>query len=258
MEKLFVGVDPTASRHPFTYAALDQECMLVALAAGEQQDVLAFLDDRDVACVAVNAPARPNRGLVRAELQKQRLSPGHLRGADVRMAERELRERGITISPTPSRYEACPAWMQMGFGFYRQLEEMGFKPYPAQGSTCQWLETHPHAAFCALLGQIPLPKPSLEGRLQRQLVLYEQEIGIKDPMGIFEEITRHKLLKGILPSELIYAAEELDTLVAAFTAYLSVEKPDAVVAVGNKDEGQIVLPVSELKDLYSSTANPGS
>jgi len=176
MNKTFVGVDPTASRHPFTYAALDQDCRLVAMAAGEMDDVLAFLADHEITCVAINAPMRPNRGLVRAELQKQRLSPGHLRGADVRLAEHEVHERGIAISPTPSRPEACPAWMQMGFAFYRRLEEMGFNPYPAHTPTCQWLETHPHAAFCSLLGQIPLPKPTLEGRLQRQLVLYEHDM----------------------------------------------------------------------------------
>ncbi len=67
---------------------------------------------------------------------------------------------------------------------------------PSEDTTHVWLETHPHAAFCALLGQLPLPKPTLEGRLQRQIVLYEQGMGIKDPMGFFEEITRHKLVAG--------------------------------------------------------------
>ena len=76
-----------------------------------------------------------------------------------------------------------------------------------------------------LLGQLPLPKPTLEGRLQRQLVLFEQDMGIKDPMEFFEEITRHRLLKGILPIECIYTSEELDALVAAFTAYLAVNQP---------------------------------
>ena len=115
----------------------------------------------------------------------------------------------------------------------------------------QWLETHPHAAFCTLLGQIPLPKPTLEGRLQRQIALYEQGIGIIDPMEFFEEITRHKLLHGTFPMELVYASEELDTLMAAYMAYCVVNCPQETMLIGNQQEGQIVLPVPSLKERYS-------
>jgi predicted nuclease with RNAse H fold len=247
----FIGVDPSGGRRPFTYAALDQDCQLIALASGEIEDVLAFLGGQQARVVAVNAPSCTNKGLVRKRLEKQSLTPGHMRGVDMRQVEYELRERGISISPTPARPETCAAWMQMGFSFYHHLQEMGFKPFPAEDASHGWLETHPHAAFCALLGQIPLSKPSLEGRLQRQLVLHEQDMGIKDPMEFFEEITRHKLLHGALPVEFIYTAEELDALVAAYTAYLTVSHPDEVVWVGNKQEGQLVLPVALLKETYS-------
>ena len=247
----FIGIDLSGGRHPFTYAALDENCQLVALAAGEIEEVLAFLGGQQVTVVAVNAPHSPNKGLVRKKLEKQSLTPGHLRGADMRIAEHELRQRGISVSPTSSRPETCAAWMQTGFDFYRKLDGMGFKPYPSENATHQWLETHPHAAYSALLGKLPLPKPTLEGRLQRQLVLYEQDMGIKDPMEFFEEITRHWLSKGILPMEFIYTAEELDALAAAFTAYLAASQPGEVVWVGNKQEGQIALPVSELKETYS-------
>jgi len=247
----FVGVDPTAGRHPFTFAALDQDRQLVALSAGGVDELFAFLTGHQATVVAVNAPPRPNHGLVRQKLEKQNVAPGQLRGSDMRVAESELRERGIYVLPTPARTEACPAWMQMGFDLYRRLEEGGFKQYPSEQASLQWLETHPHAAFCALLGQLPLPKPTLEGRLQRQIALYEQGLGIKDPMEFFEEITRHWLSKGILPMEFIYTAEELDALAAAFTAYLAASQPGEVVWVGNKQEGQIALPVSELKETYS-------
>jgi predicted nuclease with RNAse H fold len=247
----FIGIDPSGGRHPFTYAALDEDCQLVALAAGEVEEVLAFLGGQQATVVAINAPRSPNKGLVRKKLEEQSLTPGHLRGADMRLVEYELREHGISVSPTPSRPETCAAWMQMGFDFYLKLDGTGFKPFPSENATHQWLETHPHAAYCALLGQLPLPKPTLEGRLQRQLVLFEQDMGIKDPMEFFEEITRHRLLKGVLPIEFIYTAEELDALVAAFTAYLAVSQPGEVVWVGIKQEGQIVLPVSRLKEAYS-------
>lgn len=248
---LFIGVDPTASRHPITYAVLDQECNLVLLSAGEFEDLYKFIDEQKVAYVAINAPPRPNIGLVRRLLEKKSPISRHLRGADIRIAEYELRERGILISPTPSRSESCPEWMQLGFEIYEKLEGMGFVTYPADNSPHQCLETHPHAAFCTLLGQSPLPKPTLEGKLQRQLILHQYITGVTDPMGIFEEITRHKLLKGILPLELIYATEQLDALVAALTACMSVNTPECVTLIGDKQEGQIVLPVSDLKSIYS-------
>jgi predicted nuclease with RNAse H fold len=246
----YIGIDPSGGRHPFSYAALDDDCQLVALASGEIDEVLAFLGGQQVTVVAVNAPNCPNKGLVRKMLEKQSLTPGQLRGTDLRMVEYELRGHGISVSPTPFRTESCAAWMQIGFDFYRKLERMAFKPYFSENATHQWIETHPHAAYCALLGQIPLPKPTLEGRLQRQLALYEQDIGIKDPMDFFEEITRHRLLKGVLPTEYIYNTEELDAIVAAFTAYLAASQPGRVIRIGDIQEGQITLPVSGLKESY--------
>jgi len=245
----FIGLDPTAGRKPFTYAALDADGKLLALAAGELDEALAFVGGQQAVTVAVNAPPRPNLGLVRKKLEEQRLTPGYLRGADVRMAEYDLRQHGIVISTTPSRAELCPEWMQLGFELYRQLEKMGFKPFPAREDKYQMLETHPHAAFCVLIGQVPLPKPTLEGRLQRQLVLHERVSGIRDPMEFFEEITRFRLLKGTLPLEFVYAAEELDALIAAYVAYLAANKPGDVSLVGAEEEGRIVLP-GEVKEKY--------
>jgi hypothetical protein len=247
----FAGIDPTAGRHPFTFAALDQDRQLVALAAGDVDDVIAFLTGHQAIAVAVNAPRRPNQGLVRKYLEKQDLAPGQLRGSDLRQADSELREHGILVSPTPSRPEKCATWMQMGFDLYRRLEDAGYVQYPADLTARQWLETHPQAAFCALLGRLPLPKPTLEGRLQRQIGLFEQGLGIKDPMEFFEEITRHKLLHGMLPMDLVYAAEELDTLMAAHVAYCVMNRPQETLLIGDQGEGQIALPVASLKDRYS-------
>jgi predicted nuclease with RNAse H fold len=246
----FVGVDPTAGRTPFTFAALDQSRQLVEMATGDVDDVIAFINAHDAAVVAVNAPPRPNHGIVRKKLEMQNLAPGQLRGSDMRQAESELRTHGISVLPTPSRPEICPAWMQMGFGLYGRLEEVGFKAYPSTDEAYQWLESHPHAAYCVMLEQLPLPKPSLEGRLQRQIALFERGVGIKDPMEFFEEITRHKLLHGILPMELVYTGEELDTLMAAYLAYCTINCPQDMILIGDKQEGQIALPVPNLKEHY--------
>ena len=247
----YVGIDPTAGRFPFTLAALNPDLRLTKLITGDLDEMLTFLSDQEDCVVAINAPPRPNLGLVRQDLEKQNLAAGQLRGSDLRLAERELRACGIYVQPTPGRIEACPAWMQMGFDLYHSLGATGFMPYPTDSASRQWLETHPHAAFCTLIGQIPLAKPTLEGRLQRQIALYEQGIGMKDPMEFFEEITRHKLLHGAFPMELVYTPEELDTIMAAYMAYTVVNSPKETISIGDSREGQIVLPVMALKEKYS-------
>ncbi len=249
-DSVYIGIDPASGRKSFAYAALDRDLHLVTLADGELDDLTAFLGAQRSAVAAILAPSSVNQGLVRKKLESESLTPGmHIRGADLRMAEYDLRERGITVTGTPSRAESCPAWMQSGFDLYKKLAKMGFATYPQDDAPYQMLETNPHACFCALLDQIPLPKPTLEGRLQRQLALHERRVRVKDPMDFFEEITRHKLLRGILPTDLVYAADMLDVIVAAYTAWLAAQHPEQIVHVGDPSEGQIVVP-GRLKEKY--------
>jgi len=90
----------------------------------------------------------------------------------------------------------------------------------------------------------------LEGRLQRQIALYDRKVDVPDAMRFFEEITRHRLLKGVLPVEMIYSAGELDALVAAYTAWLAALHPDQVTLLGDPQEGQVALPGTDLKSRY--------
>jgi predicted RNase H-like nuclease len=86
--------------------------------------------------------------------------------------------------------------------------------------------------------------------MQRQILLYEHGLRIKDPMDFFEEITRYKLLKGILPMELLYLPEQLDAMAAAYVAWLAVHKREGVFMLGDAKEGRMVLPGKELKERY--------
>ena len=249
-DSIFVGIDPTSGRKSFTYAALDRDLNLIALTGGEMEDVTAFLAGQKAARVAINAPSSVNHGLLREKLRQEMLTPHQIRGADMRLGEYELRERGIPVSGTPSRVESCPSWVQLGFELYRKLDKMGFARFPQKESSYQILETHPHACFCKLVDKNLFPKPTLEGRLQRQLILYERGLRIKDPMEFFEELTRHKLLNGILPLEFIYLPEILDALVAAYMAWLTSERPAEITQVGNEQEGIIILPMTAPKEIY--------
>jgi hypothetical protein len=69
-------------------------------------------------------------------------------------------------------------------------------------------------------------------------------------MLVFEEITRHRLMHGILPLDTIYSPGELDALVAAYTAWLAGTHPEQITSLGAPEEGQIVLPAAELKAHY--------
>jgi predicted nuclease with RNAse H fold len=245
-----VGIDTTSGRKAFTFAALGGDLRLVRLAEADTEELVSFLDAQTSAVVAVNAPSHVNTGVVRKRLERKSPHAHALRGADIRAAEYELHDRGIAITATPRSAGLCPAWMQLGFVLYGKLAKLGFKPYPRQGAARQWLETHPHAGFCILLGAVPLAKPTLEGRLQRALILFENGVRIRDPMAFLEEITRHRLLHGLLPEELMLSTEQLDALVAAYTAWLAAAKPAQLTRLGNKSEGYIMLPGPELKEKY--------
>jgi hypothetical protein len=245
-----IGIDSTSGRNAFTYAALSGDLKVVALAEADLEDVAAFVAGQGSAFVAVNAPSHVNAGLVRRRLEAQSLIPHAVRGAELRVAESELHDRGIHVGGTPRSEALSPAWMQLGFSLYRRLTKLEFKAFPDERASRQWLETHPHAAFCALLGGLPLPKPTLEGRLQRALALFERGLRIRDPMTFLEEITRHRLLHGVLPTDLLYSPEQLDAMVAAYTAWLAAARPTELTRLGNRQEGYITLPTPELKEKY--------
>jgi Protein of unknown function (DUF429) len=250
-DSVHIGIDPTSGNKAFSYAVLDGHLNLVALAEADMEEIAAFLGGQNAAFVAINSPSSVNRGLVKQKLMEEHSGPGRsVRGADIRLVEYELRGRGIAVAGTLSREELCPAWMQVGFSLYEKLSELGFKPYSAEGAGCQFLETHPFACFCVLAENMPFSKLTLEGRLQRQLILNDKGLRINDGMEFFEEITRFKLMKGILPMDMLYSPEQLDVLVAAYTAWLVANQPDEVIRVGDKDEGQMILPVKELKAKY--------
>ena len=249
----YIGIDPTAGERPFLYAAIDHEMNLLALGDGSIDDVLAFCAGQRRAWVAVCAPRRPNIGMMHRDDVRENLSPLPTPGrwTNYRVADYYLRQHNIHIPHTPARIDECPNWMRMGFALFNRLEGLGYCTYPDDHAERLNLEIYPHAGFTALLGVIPFPKHNIEGRIQRQLVLYENKLQVPDPMRIFEEITRFRLLHGVLPLEDLYSAGELDSLIAAFTAWMAAHKPESISILGDPEEGQVVLPVPKLKESYS-------
>ena len=248
----YIGVDPTAGDRPIVYAAIDHDLQLIALGGGNLEEVLAFIAGQHLAIVAICSPSQPNQHLMESEALRQQLTPPPRPGrwVNYRVAEYILRQHNIHITPTPASEGICPRWIRTGYSIYRRLHLLGYQPYPGGETGFQYMEVYPQASYAVLLGHNPLLKRTLEGRLQRQLLLYEYQVKVPDPMVFFEEITRHRLLNGILPSEILYSAAELDALIAAYSAWLAQTTPHQVSLIGDPTEGQVVLPGVELKNRY--------
>lgn len=244
---LFLGIDPSSGKRAISYAAIDNDLCLVALGCGNLDEVLAFVSGQQQAVVAVNAPPRPNLGLMGDGDVRARLSPPPKPGhhIDCRVGEYQLRQRNIRLPATPGGVEDCRSWMQIGFDLYRHLKTVGYQIYPVDEVEKQYLEASPLASYTVWLERTPFRRGSLEGRLQRQLVLYKLGLDLPDPMRFFEEITRHRLLQGQLPESTLYRAPELEALAAAYVAWLAAVRPNEVELVGEREEGQIVIPLAD-------------
>ncbi len=249
---LYIGVDITAGKIPFTLAAIDQTLSIQHIFQASMDEILAFIVGQQKCIVGVCAPFQPNQSLMKDEQvrQKQIPPPSPGRWRNYRLAEYILRSHRIPITPTPDQAINCPRWIQKGFLFYKKLTQNGFIAYPGEDSKFQYLEVYPQAAYATLLGHNPFPKNTLEGRLQRQLELYEHNLNVADPMRFFEEITRHKLLLGNFPYEWVLTFAELDALVASYCTWLAVNSPNQTSLIGDQAEGQIFLPASSLKNHY--------
>jgi hypothetical protein len=251
-ETSFIGIDPNAGKWPMAFTALDRELRLLAFDNGDLDSITAFVAGQQSAFVAIASPRKPNQGLMKKARIRESLKPvprpGRYQG--YRVAEYHLRQHNIHTMRTFSDVNKCPRWMKTGFKLYQRLESMGSYDYPSGKKSPQIMETYPHAVYSVLLGLSPYPKTSMEGRIQRQLVLHNQGLDIPDPMRIFEEITRYRILKGMLELEGLYSTPMLDALASAFTAWMAATSPDEVTILGHPDEGQIILPVPKILPKY--------
>jgi hypothetical protein len=245
-----------------TYAAIDAEQNLVGLGHGSLDDVLAYVMGQQKAFVAVNNPRRVSQGFMAQaafrDALRTRPKPGRWDGW--RVAEYEMRLRRIKVHRTPRSEAKAPGWMRIGFSIYKALEGAGFrefappagppdgKPDPQSAFDHSFIETYPHAAFTSLLKHLPFGKTGLEGRIQRQLVLYVNGINVPNPMQVFEEITRYRILNSELILDDLMEPTQLDALVAAYTAWSTAK--GVFTTIGHPEEGQVVLPVRELLSHY--------
>jgi hypothetical protein len=241
----FIGVEASPDRNnPFTFASLDGDRAIRAIGSGGIKQAFAFLAGQNSALASINSPATTNKGLIkREEIRKKLSSKSHLgRWANLRLVEFELLQRGINISKTPDSQKRSPKWMRLGFQLFEEIRKLEYEPYPSLIAPKQFFECHGEAVFWNLLGRTPLKENTLEGRLQRQLILTDCGLPVPDAMKFFEEITRHRLLTSNLPVDNIYSQAELNAVAAAYTAWLAANRPERVIKIGHKEEGILFLP----------------
>jgi predicted RNase H-like nuclease len=166
-----------------------------------------------------------------------------------RVCEYEVRKRGIHIYNTPEEAGRLKTWMTAGWELYDQLRAVGYRDHPEAGERVLF-ETYPHAGYTVLINTRPYDKNSMEGRMQRQLVLYEYGVDVPDAIKVMMEWTRHRFLTGNIDVVSLYNHDALDALLAAYTAYLLDQEPHAVITIGDTTDGVMVLPVASLSDAY--------
>ncbi len=232
---VFVGISVSTTGNTYALAALDNEKNILALNLANIMDVLAYTSGLGQACVAICAPQTT------AHISQE--NPKKLLRKAFRSADQTLLQHGIAVIPLGNTPKTCPAWVRHGLDLYTRLKEINYSMKTGENSPRQLIETHSEAVFIALLGKLPYPAESFEGRMQRQLILQEQEIPVPDPMSFIEEITRFKLLQGNLPIEKIYSQGELAALAGALTAWQFIHEQELLVTLGTEQDGFVFVPV---------------
>ncbi len=250
-DTVFIGIDPTAGGRLHAIAMLDSRLRVVKLEKVAFKPLITLVETYPLAVCGVDAPISPGKGLMTDPGYRQRLGldPRSSSYSNYRVCEYELRKRKINLYNTPQNAAEAPRWIQEGWRIYEALRKIGFVEYPRPGGR-RMFETFPHGGFMAIIKRKPYSKSTVEGLLQRQMILFEEGLSVPDPMSTLEEWTRHKVLVGDLSRSGLYDHDQLDALMAAYTAYLVYTQPNEVCAVGDLAEGQIVLPVPSLLDRY--------
>ncbi|NPV56521.1 MAG: hypothetical protein HPY76_07610 [Anaerolineae bacterium] len=243
-DHLFIGVNILPGKRPYVYAAMDRERTLAAIGRGDLAELVAYAAGSTKAWVCVNAPCGTGSGLLGKPAVRDSFTPPPTpkQQKHLRVADYELLLQGVAPARIFEQRPTPPVWIQNGLALYDQLTANGFQKEPTPGVAHLALEGNAEASFLALLPAKAYPANSLEGRIQRQLLCEELALPVPDTMGLFEEITRYRLLQGSLLLDNLHSEGELDALILAYTAWLTEHDPNAIITLGLPEESQIHLP----------------
>lgn len=235
----YIGIDVQASQKPYFYSAINTELEIISCGHGRSTDVEAYLSGQSSALVAVNGPVcvqPPNKQSLQGGLFDE--PDRDKRYVKVRTGDRVLVDKGFPLTAIAGR---IPSWVERSIEMAGILHRLDYSLYGCGDNPRTFFETHCDAGYWLAAGAIPYSSRSLEGRLQRQLVLCEFGFDIQDPMIFLEEFTRHRLKTSQLPMEQILPAYELRAMYAAATAFLLDTRMEAIEPLGEPGRGQLVL-----------------
>jgi hypothetical protein len=244
IQEVFIGIDLGASRGNFTLAVLNARLGIQFCDVISPIEWQATVADSAKIIAAVNSPLTLNHGFMADPDYRSRLDPAPQRSRyqEMRVCEYQLICSGLSPVRTPQEVGRFSPKLQRAFRFASELGSLGFQFWPFPNSRYQMFETEADAVCWSVLGIKPFAQTSLEGRIQRQLLLQNKEVNVADAMEFFEEITRHRLLTGHLPDEKIFSASQLNALLAAYTAWTVANRPSEYAQIGEADEGILILP----------------
>ncbi len=241
---IYVGIDLNGQRSGFMCAVLDNALKICYTGVLSPLEWPAAIENCTRVIAAVNSPLTLNHGYMADQEYRQQLAviPAKNRYTEMRVCEYELVVRGLNPARTPGNVAKFSPALQKAIKFSSEMGYNGFQYWPTPNTNRQMLETNADACYWSMLGIKPFPSTSLEGRIQRQLALQTKKLPVKDAMIFFEEVTRHRLLSGKLPEEMILSAPTLNALVAAYTAWVVANRPGEFFQIGEADEGFLFLP----------------
>jgi hypothetical protein len=236
----YVGIDVQAMQKPYFYTALNADLENIACGHGRLADVLAYLSGQSSAIVAINGPVcvQPSdrESLQDGLFDKTDNSGNHI---SLRTGDAELDSKGFPIAAIGKK---IPLWVERSLELADGIKQMGYRIVGSGETVRAFFETQCDAAYWLSAGAMPYDSRSLEGRLQRQLLLCEFGFHLTDPMIFLEEFTRYRLRTSQIPVEQVLMAHELRAMIAAASAWLLDVRPETMEHFGTIDEGEILLP----------------
>jgi hypothetical protein len=238
----YIGIDVQAAQKPFYYTALDGELETIACGHGRLTDVLAYLAGQSSALVAVNGPIQLHQtspvfsqaGLFGSE---HSTGAGPHRGLDFDLPDRESPPiQSLSFGKKPA------LWMERSMELAKEMKHLGYTEADVSTNNRAYFETNTDAACHRITGVSPYDSRSLEGRLQRQLLLYEFGFPLQDPMAFLEEFTRFRLRTSNVPLTQIETAHELRALIAGATAWLMDYRPETLEYLKQGMINPMVIP----------------
>ena len=232
----YIGIDVQAGPKPYFYTAMNSSLEVIACGHGRLQDVIAYLAGQSSALVAVNGPVC----LAQDSVQIGLFEAGEAGQTVSRSGDRELEASGFHDLAVPEHTKKAPLWVERSLELAEALKRL---EYSMDTGSRLFFETQSDAAYWLVTGAMPYDSRSLEGRLQRHLLLWEFGLTVKDPMNFLEEFTRFRLRTSQVPLEQILPGHELRAMIAASTAWLLDNHPGRVRHYGTVNAGEVILPL---------------